>query len=405
LAKAGRKSAGILLMEETLAQKKVTDFLYSVGRKSKKSKDIYQIGLAQFQTYLSSQSQSQTLENIIENILAKQLDVYSLLDNFVSYLSRLSLSAATIILYISAVKSYIQYYDIDISQNKFKRRVRLPKNHNRKEVAIDASDIREILKSCNNIRIKAILYVLASSGIRITECLMIRYKDIDFNSSPTKITIRAEFAKTRTERDVYISDEATKFVNEWIDWKYRNRVHRDRIPSRQPDDIVLSGISFVKSEQKPKAVYAKVLEHFHRILQTLGMDDKKDGGKMLRNKITIHSFRRFVYTTICNSADQGFADDFLGHSGSVYHTMKEDQKREIYATKVMKHLTFLDFTGLELTGKSIEAKLEEKDREIAHLRDRDTDKEDTIKHLSDQVLELLKEQKEINKKLEKINKR
>ncbi len=234
---------------------------------------------------------------------------------------------------------------------------------------------------------------------------MIRYKDIDFNSSPTKITIRAEFAKTRTERDVYISDEATKFVNEWIDWKYRNRVHRDRIPSRQPDDIVLSGISFVKSEQKPKAVYAKVLEHFHRILQTLGMDDKKDGGKMLRNKITIHSFRRFVYTTICNSADQGFADDFLGHSGSVYHTMKEDQKREIYATKVMKHLTFLDFTGLELTGKSIEAKLEEKDREIAHLRDRDTDKEDTIKHLSDQVLELLKEQKEINKKLEKINKR
>jgi hypothetical protein len=40
----------------------------------------------------------------------------------------------------------------------------------------------------------------------------------------------------------------------------------------------------------------------------------------------------------------------------------------------MKYLTFLDYTTLEATGKSIEANLREKDREIAGLRQKyDTD--------------------------------
>ena len=88
------------------------------------------------------------------------------------------------------------------------------------------------------------------------------------------------------------------------------------------------------------------------------MDEKKEG--MLRHKITIHSLRRFVYTTLCHCVDQGFAEEFLGHSGSVYHTMKEEQKRQIYVTKCMKYLTFLDYSDLEASGKSVEAKLEEK---------------------------------------------
>jgi hypothetical protein len=46
----------------------------------------------------------------------------------------------------------------------------------------------------------------------------------------------------------------------------------------------------------------------------------------------------------------------------------------VYATKCMKYLTFLDYTTLEARGKSIEANLREKDREIAALKEKyDTD--------------------------------
>ena len=61
----------------------------------------------------------------------------------------------------------------------------------------------------------------------------------------------------------------------------------------------------------------------------------------------------------------------------------------------MPYLTFLDYTTLESTGKNIEAKLEEKDRELAYLRERDSIKEDTINNLSDKLVALTSRLKEL----------
>ena len=129
---------------------------------------------------------------------------------------------------------------------------------------------------------------------------------------------------------------------------------------------------------------------FTKILEVIKMDERKEG--MNRRKFTFHSFRRNAYITICDATDQAFAEYFLGHSKSVYHTKKQSSKREIYATKIMKYLTFLNFEQLETTGKNIEAKLEEKDREIAYLsnkiRERDAINADTINNLSDKLMEV-----------------
>jgi hypothetical protein len=79
----------------------------------------------------------------------------------------------------------------------------------------------------------------------------------------------------------------------------------------------------------------------------------------------------------------------LGHNKSPYYTIKESERREIYATKCMKYLTFLDYsTLLEATGKIIEAKLSEKEKEMQLLRQRDSMNTDAIATLSDQVMKL-----------------
>lgn len=49
----------------------------------------------------------------------------------------------------------------------------------------------------------------------------------------------------------------------------------------------------------------------------------------------------------------------------------------------MKYLTFLEFEQLESTGKNIELKLEEKDREIAYLRDAGTENKELMTEMSD----------------------
>ena len=47
----------------------------------------------------------------------------------------------------------------------------MPKLYREDEEPLDASDIRKILLSCNNRRLKAYLLVLASSDMRATEGL------------------------------------------------------------------------------------------------------------------------------------------------------------------------------------------------------------------------------------------
>ncbi|MFL6475366.1 MAG: hypothetical protein ACJ70Y_00125, partial [Nitrososphaera sp.] len=71
------------------------------------------------------------IETILLALQSNKLNVYELLDSFVSYLVNMPheppLAPTSIALYIYAVRSYLQYHDIDINPYKFRRRVRLPK--------------------------------------------------------------------------------------------------------------------------------------------------------------------------------------------------------------------------------------------------------------------------------------
>jgi len=283
------------------------------------------------------------------------------LDGFISYLvdPTLNLTSNSIKSYIAAVRSYLAYYDVDIIPSKFKRKVKVPKLYREDEEPLDASDIRKILLSCNNRRLKTYLLSLASGGMRATECLAIRLKDIDFSVTPTKIHIRKEYAKTRVARDIYISDEATQYLKQWIDWKYNNK---ERPRTRHDEDLVFT----VYRTKNPVTLYVKVLTEFEKLLSIVGLDVRKEG-RLRRRKITMHSLRRFVKTVISDQTNTDYSEWFLGHNKSPYYTKKEPQRREIYATKCMKYLTFLDYSTLETTGKNIEAKLSEKDKQIETL--------------------------------------
>ena len=172
------------------------------------------------------------------------------------------------------------------------------------------------------------------------------------NQCPTRVHVRPEFAKTRVERFVYISNEATEAVKQWIDFKYRKRDYESEIRVKSPDYIVFT---IKKQPIRPGGVYVKIFVEFNRILRTIGIEERKDG--MKRRKITLHSFRRFVYTTISDQLGKNYAENWLGHATSEYHVKKEDQKRDLYFTKCMKYLTFLDFEQLETTEQEHRIKI------------------------------------------------
>jgi integrase len=305
------------------------------------------------------------------------------------------LSIPSIRLYVSAIRSYLAYHDIDVIPSKFKRKVRMPKLYREDEQPLDAQDVRKILLACNNRRLKAYLLVLASGAMRAIEALAIRVKDCDFSVNPTKIHIRKEYAKTRVARNVYISDEATQYLQQWIDWKYRDKGN-EWTKNKDPTDLVFRVYNTI-NEPDPRHLYIKVLLEFEKLLTVVGLDERKEDGRRLRRKVTLHSLRRHAKGVISNQVNQDYSEWYLGHSRSPYYTLKESERRETYATRVMKYLTFLDYSTLETTGKNIESKLSEKEKEIQLLRQRDSMNTDAIANLSDKMQELVLKVQELEK--------
>jgi integrase len=390
--------------QQTVSQPKVQEFLNSVGRNSHQTERSYGNGLTQFQRYLYDKfpDQKVTLETVLERILSNEINPYTLLDSFVSFLLDQNLSSLTISGYMTAIRSYFGYYDIDIVPSKFKRKVRLPKNHREDEQALDQSDVRNILLACENRRLKPFLLVLASAGLRAMEASAMRIKDVDFSVSPTKVHVRKEYAKTRVGRDVYVSNEATKFIKDWLEFKYRER-RGGLKPVKSDSDLVFSKAHFegVDSEEtNPLSIYQKIRLEFNKVLKAIKMDERKES--MMRRKVTLHTFRRFVKTVISNQVSTDYSEWALGHAKSSYWTLKEAQKRQIYAEKCMKYLTFLDYSELEATGRSIELKLEQKDKELNSLSHEIKKLESERELLSSKMQEFEEYKKDQNEKMERI---
>lgn len=311
------------------------------------------------------------LESLLDRLGRSQLDIYNVLDNFVSYIINkphvAKISPRSLHVYLTAVRSFLAYYDIDLVPAKFKRKVKIPRHYREDELAIDASDIRKILLSCSNRRLKAYLLVLASGGMRAVEALAIRNMDLDFSTRPTKVHIRKEYAKTGVARDIYISEEASECIKQWLNWKYRNKRKLGLKSEHPPQDLVFSGRYYRVDQATPNGIYFKVAHEFQKLLEIVGLDDRKEGLQK-RRKITLHTFRRHAKTTVSNQVGQDFSEWFLGHSKSPYWTLKEPARREIYATKCLKHLTFLDYSTLEDTEKNTEARLVERDKEMKIMK-------------------------------------
>lgn len=160
---------------ETEQLPKVRAFLDSIRRNSTASEKAYLNGLLRFQHFLSQDNKlnNHSLETILSPLLNREINLYELLDAFVSFLSSLNLLAPSIKLYMAGLRSYLAYYDIDVVPSKFKRKVKMPKAYREDDEALDVQDIRNVLLVCNNRRLKTYILVLASGGFRAVEALAI----------------------------------------------------------------------------------------------------------------------------------------------------------------------------------------------------------------------------------------
>ena len=146
----------------------------------------------------------------------------------------------------------------------------------------------------------------------------------------------------------------------------------------------------------PYSLYTDLARSFAKTLDRMGKGEREDSNQR-RRQITLHSFRRFVKSTVSDLGYYDYSEWFIGHSGSTYYRKKESEKVEIFH-KIEPYITFLNVYQLERQGADIQSKIEELEFLNQSFRERDKSKDESLSLLADQIVNLTERLKDLEQK-------
>ena len=306
------------------------------------------------------------IDQFIANIT--KYDIYDVLSEY-----RISLrdkyQKNTINSRIATVRQLLEYNDVPIVKTKWRVEVRPPRVEQIDKFALTKDLVRRIIIGCQLPRLQTFVHVQAATGMRSTEALSLLFKHLDLDKGT--VYLRKEFTKTKHARTVFLTREVVEQLKRWIEYRNRERRVVDtkgkamyKRRTLEPDTPIFYSGRFEK-HFTGKRLYTTIATEFAKALDQMGLSEMREVGD--RHKITLHSFRSFVKTTISDLGYQDFSEWFIGHKHSTYWSKQEKEKLELFH-KIEPYLTYLDYSGLEAHGADIETKLSEKDSEIQAMR-------------------------------------
>lgn len=240
-------------------------------------------------------------------------DVASDMRKFLVYLQ--DKPSKTIKTYSGAVKVFLQDKGVKVpepSWNKIRRRGYLPKRA--RAQTQDKKPTRSQLKKILNyvdIKGKAMILFLLSSGARIGETLQLQEQDFNLNSDPPSVHIRAEYTKGGVgERTIHLSYEARDAINDWLRIK-------DKMGKRDGRGTYQNKRVFPFTHHTAKTIWNLACDK-----AGLGTRDPRTNRRIYH----LHSLRKFFRTKI--GLDLDITHALMGHAeyldDSYLHQEQED---------------------------------------------------------------------------------
>jgi integrase/recombinase XerD len=207
--------------------------------------------------------------------------------DYILYLKKKKeLSAGTINNYISAIKFFYTYI-LDKEWNS--RKVPRMKRIQSFPVVPSKEDVLSLIHSTENLKHKAILYLMYGSGLRVSEVARLKISDI---CSKT-MRIRVDHAKHSTNRYTILSDTALKVLREY----FRNYFSTT---SYKPNDWLFPG------QDPNNHINVKTIKN-----TMIKLRDKLE----LDSNISAHTLRHCFSThALEDGVDPVFIQQLLGHS-------------------------------------------------------------------------------------------
>ena len=201
---------------------------------------------------------------------------------------------STIIRYVSSIRQFLEEFgQIEFSERRYKRLVKLPKVIDQELEPFRAKQIREFVDTSSRKR-KPLYMTLKDSGMRIGEAMQIKRSDIDLESNPVKIEIRAEYTKTKQSRTTFVTRETKPFLVRLL----KNLVDNDLVFTKNPN--------VNQSVNTEETLFARTRDR-------LGYTQRYSHNN--RFKINLHAFRAFTATQLAEAYSEEFGHGFIGHKG------------------------------------------------------------------------------------------
>ena len=201
---------------------------------------------------------------------------------------------STVRRYVSSIRQFLEEFgQMEYSERRYKRLVKLPKVIDQELEPFIANQIREFVDTATRKR-KPLYMTLKDSGMRIGEAMQIKRSDIDLESNPVKIDIRAEYTKTKQSRTTFVTRETKPFLVRLV-------------KNLGDNDLVFTKNSNVNQSVNTEETL------FARTRDRLGYTQRYSHNN--RFKINLHAFRAFTATQLAEAYSEEFGHGFIGHKG------------------------------------------------------------------------------------------
>ena len=211
--------------------------------------------------------------------------------DYITYLNK-KIGAKSINRHIVSIKNYFKFLErnnmINTNPTNDITGLKTPKKMPRVLSEEDIDKLLDIkLKDAYSYRNKAMLELMYSSGLRVSELLDLRISNIDFNMNLVRV-----FGKGSKERIIPMDDIATKYLYEYINL-YRNTLLRNNVT-----DLV-----FINSRGNKLS-----RQGFFKILREIALEQG------INKEISPHTLRHSFATHLLNhGADLRSIQTMLGH--------------------------------------------------------------------------------------------
>lgn len=329
----------------------------------------------------------------------KEEQPYIILQQYAAWLKKNRLdteqnNARTVKNKLSWTRTLFETKFIPISSTLYKKLVKSAKPEDPDLSPVDKKVVRQVITSLPDPRLQSVGMWYASMGWRATESLAMRnlnfeglnLKTLKFDELPAFVNTSGKAAKTKKGKRRQLTAEMAHQIERLLAWKYRERTINRKIngkwvrvkvkPEPKPEDRLFT-VLWTGDNKAMKGKEVKLVNAYNRTAQNVrDAVDRLDIGyeeNGKRRKVTLHTLRRYCYTTCNRINGSDYAKYHIGRKVHEYDKRTSEQIAEDFA-KVEPFLTLLDTADVEKQQKALQHQLQE-EREARQKLEADLEKE------------------------------